>query len=137
MVLQRTVRARHTVVRPAKLIIYDNRILLCPERPLRDPLRWPPGAQAPVVGPNFPPGLLLTSGSRQSDIPNLRGYNRLSRALTSAAIGLSPVRFTGAFHRGGHCCKIRVRCLIVSLIRGRCLTVMTKISRALSRLLPA
>ena len=36
----------------------------------------------------------------------------------------------------GCCCSTRVRCLIVSLIRGRCLTASANSSRALSRLLP-
>ena len=42
-----------------------------------------------------------------------------------------------SLHCGGHWCNIRVRCLMASLTLGRCLTVVTKISRALSRLLPA
>jgi hypothetical protein len=43
----------------------------------------------------------------------------------------------GALHCGGHSCSTRVRCRMVSLIRGRYLTAFAKISRAFSRLLPA
>ena len=50
---------------------------------------------------------------------------------------LAPAPSAGAFHFRGHSSSTRVRCRIVSRMRGRCLTVVTKISRALSRLLPA
>lgn len=37
----------------------------------------------------------------------------------------------------GHSCNTRVRCRMVSLIRGRCLTAAAKMACALPRLLPA
>jgi hypothetical protein len=45
-----------------------------------DHLQWLPSAQAPVVGPNFPPGPLLHCAS-QNAIPQMRG---VLRSLTSA-----------------------------------------------------
>ena len=55
------------------------------------------------------------------------------RLASSRVSRLAAVRRPGFFHRGGHSCSTRVRCRIVSLMRGRCLMVVTKISRALSR----
>jgi hypothetical protein len=40
-------------------------------------------------------------------------------------------------HCGGHWSITRIRCLIVSLIRGRCLIAVSKTERARPRLLPA
>ena len=42
--------------------------------PRGQPLRWPPGAQAPVVGPNFPTGATSIFGSWESAIPQMGGW---------------------------------------------------------------
>ena len=50
-----------------------------------------------------------------------------------------PIAYPGAklgLYCGGCCCSTRDRCRIVSLIRGRCLTMRSKMRLALSRLEP-
>jgi hypothetical protein len=59
-----------------------------------------------------------------------------SRVGVSRRFRLAPGRLRPPFfHASGHSSNTRVRCRMVNLIRGRCLTAAANISRALSRLI--
>jgi len=86
----------------------------------------------------------LNSGSKPVAKATRAINNRASVVNTTANLQQADqpcnLALGGLFHAGsivGHCTSTRVRCLIVSLIRGRCDTALAKISRARLNLLPA
>jgi hypothetical protein len=81
------------------------------------------------------PGFASSQAERQHWTPSRWPHNRTGPRSRWCLV--SQIRRASSPIHSGHCRSTRVRCRMVNLIRGRCLTAAANVSRALSRLLPA